>query len=138
MAWLDGFSYGAWKGGAKVNTSGEEYDGAGLEAFDRPDLDIVEIAVAHLNRLSKAIEMPREQRSELNSALRAATMFIRFVQLIKAVRQDRPQLTKRRNRQERLGADSPGNPPQKSSGPAASRVTAMTAITRFPLSLSKG
>jgi hypothetical protein len=100
IAWLDGFAYGVWKGGANINASGprDEYDGAGLEAFDRPDLDIVNIAVAHLLRLSKAIETRREQGRELDSALKAATMFMRFVRLSQAARQERPELTKRRNR----------------------------------------
>jgi hypothetical protein len=135
IAWLDGFAYGAWKGGAKVNASGEEYDGAGLEAFDRPELDIVNIAVDHLHRLSTAIETRGQQGHELDSVLKAANKFIRFVRLTQAARQDRPELTKRRNRQERLGADNRGNPPKTHSG---SRVAAMTGVSRFPLSLSKG
>jgi hypothetical protein len=47
--------------------SREEYDGAGLEAFDRPDLDIVNIATAHLLRLSKAVGTRRQQGRELCS-----------------------------------------------------------------------
>jgi hypothetical protein len=138
IAWLDGFAYGVWKGGAKINGSDEEYDGAGLEAFDRPELDIVNIAVDHLHRLSNAIETRGQQDRELDSALKAASKFIRFVRLTRAARQNRPELTKRRNRQERLGAGSRGNPPKTPPGPAGSRAVAMTAISCFPLALSKG
>jgi hypothetical protein len=100
IAWLDGFADGVWKGGAKINALDlrEEYEGAGLEAFDRPDLDIVNVAVAHLLRLSKAVETRGEQGRELDSALKAAAKFVRFVQLTQAAREDRPELTKRRNR----------------------------------------
>jgi hypothetical protein len=124
IAWLDGFAYGAWKGEAKINASGEEYDGAGLEAFDRPESDIVNIAVDHLHRLSKAIETRGVQDRELDLALKAAGKFIRFVRLTQAARQDRAELTKRRHR-----PDSRGNPPKTPCGPAASRVAAITAIT---------
>jgi hypothetical protein len=100
IAWLDGFADGVWRGAAKINDSGqsEEHDRAGLGASERPTLEIVNIAIAQLLRLSKAIGTRREQARELESALKAATMFIRSVRLTQAARVDWPDLTKRQNR----------------------------------------
>jgi hypothetical protein len=146
IAWLDGFADGVWRGAAKIRTPGQsgEYGGAGLEASDRADLDIVNIAITHLLRLSKAIGTRREQDRELDSALKAATMFIRSVRLTRATRQDRPELTKRQNRtgkqarQGRLGETAAEIHLNRPCGPSASRVAAMTGIICFPLSPPKG
>jgi len=90
IARLEGFAYGVWKGAAKINASDqrEEYGGAGFEVAYRSDRDIVNIAIAHLLRLSKVIGMRGEQDRELDSALKAVTAFIRFVQLTQAARQE--------------------------------------------------
>ncbi|WP_158926347.1 hypothetical protein [Acidisphaera sp. S103] len=103
IAWLDGFAYGAWQGGARSSDSGQggECDGARLAAYDRPDHEIVDVAVAHLLRLSKAIGPGTDQCLELDSALQAATVFIRSVRRTRAARQDPPELLKRQTRAQR-------------------------------------
>jgi ribosome modulation factor len=141
IAWLDGFADGVWQGAAKIGTTDqtEEYGRAGLEVPDRIGLDMVDTAIAHLLRLSKAIGPRREQDRELDSALRAATIFMRSVRLTQAARQDRPELTlhqKRtdmQTRQGRLGATAAEMRLKMPSGPAVSRVA---TITGFPLSPS--
>ena len=87
IAWLDGFDYGVWRGAAKIGTSRRSVTraGAGLGA---PDQAIADIAVAHLLRLAKFIGGDRARRGDLDSALKAAGMFLRLAGLTRPDRND--------------------------------------------------